>query len=327
MSIFQKIEQKRTNKLNKLTSLDFVSIGLACHAICLLEKATLLKRLSGGLTQKDISSSSNPALIRSAIITLLGSKVVEYKKEAFILTSLGNKLLEDLGSIMLPFHGYRKLLAKQYDLLNHPNDWDDTDIDFLSIAEASSNFGSRDLLPLLYNVFEHIIKPKGTICDLGCGVGDKLLSICSHLKKPGLGVEKSKETVKQAKNFLSNQNDIEIIKGDIKKLDGIWEDVDVVMVNFVYHDFSTKESLKFLKNIKTNFPRLKFLVISDIVSFSEKHSSIFPGFDYVHGCQGITVRDFSEIKSSFKFGNYSINFECQVENMPNTYVWVLQPKD
>lgn len=326
MSISLRTQEKTKNKFNELTSLDFISVGLACHAICLLEKANMLHKLQKGLSEKEILCFPNPSLIRASIATLVNSEVVSYESGCFALTSLGISLLEDLGSIMLPFHGYRKLLAKQYDLLTQPGDWSEKDIDFPSIAEASSNFGQKDLLPLLHDLFENLIKPKGTICDLGCGIGDKLSSICSRVNKPGLGIEKDKRVVKKSKTIFSGRKEIEIIRGDIKNLTGVWEDVDVAMINFVYHDFSIEECSKFLNNLKSNFPRLKYLVISDIVSFSETHRSIFPGFDYAHGFQGIIPLSYSEITRSFESEKFSIKYESAVVNMPNTYVWVIQPK-
>ena len=80
-------------------------------------------------------------------------------------------------------------VVSQFQLFKNPS-IKDSDIDFGALALASIDFGINNLDPLILDVFR-AIKPKGTICDLGCGTGERLVQICKTLNSPGLGIEKS----------------------------------------------------------------------------------------------------------------------------------------
>jgi hypothetical protein len=66
-------------------------------------------------------------------------------------------------------------------------------------------------------------------------------------------------------------------------------------------------------------------VVVDIVSLSEKIPTIMPGFDYVHGLQGITPRNYEETLEIFERSGYRVFQEFSVPNMPNTFIWILMP--
>jgi len=70
---------------------------------------------------------------------------------------------------------------------------------------------------------------------------------------------------------------------------------------------------------------MQYLLVIDIVSPSETLTSIMPGFDYVHGLQGLTPRNYEETIETFKKAKYEILEELEIKNMPNTFIWILEP--
>ncbi|MGI0021785.1 MAG: methyltransferase domain-containing protein [Nitrososphaeraceae archaeon] len=317
---------KKKSELVNISHLTFTVIGLACHAICLIERAGILKILKnhGDFRRSQLKSYRNPHLVKAALATLVGAKVLLLKDGIYALTDLGESLARNMGTIMIPFIGYRKLLVKQFELLQHPRAWKEFDIDYPAIALASIEFGLSNLDPVLMDVFKSL-KPKGTICDLGCGTGEKLVKICKALGVNGLGIEKSSQVIKKSKKFTRSCSQVEIIKGDIFNLRGVWEDIEIAMISQVYHDIHPlNRCVKFLNSLSDHFPRLRCLIVADIVSLSESLPSIMPGFDYVHGLQGVTPRSYEETIETFTKAGFNVFKEVAIPNMPNTFIWVIK---
>lgn len=306
---------------------EFLNTGLACHALCALDHIGIVEKLQNGnpLRKRSLSTYKNPCLIQAALTTLIKSEVLEFVNEGYQLTEFGSLMVKNIGLLNLPFKGYRKLFEKQFDLLDNPINWSDADIDYSSVAQASINFGLEDLDPLLLELFKKI-NPKGTICDLGCGTAEKLTKICKELNVSGLGIEKDSKVLKSSKQFTKSYDRIEVIQGDITDLNGIWEDVEIVMTSFVFHDIIPADtSKKLLNSLIKHFPRLRCLLVVDIVSFSMDFPNILPGFEYVHGLQGMIPRNYEENLEVFSKGGFKVANEIQVPNMPNTFIWVLEP--
>ncbi|NGX56359.1 MAG: Phenylpyruvate C(3)-methyltransferase [Candidatus Anoxychlamydiales bacterium] len=306
--------------------INFVSYGIAAQALCFIEEIGILKILlnEGKIGKEEIKKFTNISLVTSTLFTLMGADIVLWDGNDFYLTIFGKHIAKKIGFITLPLKGYEKLISKQKKLLNNPNSFVETDINYSTVALSSISFGSEDLDPLLINIFKKL-NYNGTICDLGCGTGEKLVRICKSTNSYGLGIEKNKDVVKESKKFIKNFSKVEIIKEDILKLSGVWEDVTIALASFVLHDIqSQKNTSKLLHSYKTHFPRMKFLIIVDIVSPSKKIPTIMPGFDYVHGLQGFIPRNYEETIEVFENANYKVFQEIKVPNMPNTFIWILQ---
>lgn len=317
---------QKTASLININHLIFTTIGLACHALCLIERSGILNALKnqGKFHNNRLKNYRNPHLVKAALATLVGAKVLLLKDGAYILTSLGENLARNMGTIMIPFIGYRKLLVKQFELLQNPKAWRESDVDYPAIALASTEFGTSNLDPVLLDIFKSL-RPRGTICDLGCGTGEKLVKICKVLNVGGLGIEKSSQVIKKSKEFIKACPQVEIIKGDVFNLKGVWEDVEIAMISQVYHDIHPlNRCVKFLHSLSDHFPHLRCLIIVDIVSLSESLPSIMPGFDYVHGLQGVTPRTYEEMIKTFNKAGFKIVKELAVPNMPNTFIWIVK---
>ena len=323
-----KIKEKNREDFSTLPiHLDFLSKGLSCHALCLLKYSGILDIMINGeeIQENSLRFYKNPSLIRAVLATLISSNVVTFDSGAYYLTPLGKSLGEHVGAIFLPLVGYGHLFANQYTLLNDPSSWKESDINFDEIAAASIDFGLYDLDPLILRIFQQI-KPKGTLCDLGCGTAKKLIKICEQSGIKGLGIEKDLSVIKANEEFTKNYAFVEVIKGDVTDLHEVWEDVTFAMMNMVIHDITPNSScIKFLQSLHRHFPRLQCLIVADMVSVSEDCSSIMPGFDYVHGLQGMTPRNYQETVQTFIDAGYSVINETAVPNMPNTFVWIVAP--
>ena len=225
----------------------------------------------------------------------------------------------------MPIVGYRDLFAKQFKLASNPKDWNHEDIDTVSIANSSVNFGLGKVDQEIFDILQHV-NPIGTICDLGCGNGEKLISICDKFGSSGFGIDICKEAFAKIKDSISSKDRIEFIQSDITKLNGIWEDVDVALMNMVFHDiYPSSKAVEFLKSLRSHFPRLRCLLIVDIVTVSDAVSTILPGFDYVHGLQGIVPRSYDEMIETFRQSGYQVIKETKIKNIPNMFIWALSP--
>jgi len=320
--------QLLTNEHDReVTAIEFALIGIACHALCLINHAGVFKQLkeTGSFAERQVLEFNNIHLIKAALVTLVKANVLHLKGGTYTLSKLGRRLAENIGLVTIPLNGYRKLFSKQLQLLDNPA-IKDSDIDFGALAVASIEFGINDLDPLILDIFR-AIKPKGTICDLGCGTGERLVRICKEIGSSGLGIEKSIQAIQQGKKYTKDYSKVEVVKGDVTDLKDVWEDVEIVMMSFVCHDISSSRACsRMLRSFQSNFPSMHYLILVDIVSPSEEVPSIMPAFDYVHGLQGISPRNYEETVKVFKRANYVISQEIPVPNMPNTFVWMLKPE-
>ncbi|MDP1608386.1 MAG: methyltransferase domain-containing protein [Chlamydiales bacterium] len=329
-SLFEtSIPQANTKKaeVNMPSAMEFIAIGLASQALCLLDASGVLKALKEKeiFYKRQIDNFNNSHLMKAAFLTLVETKVLLSDHEGYKLTRLGHDLVDHIGILTVPLLGYRKLFANQLQILKDPSSTSHKDIDFSALALASNDFGLMDLDPLLLEIFIKL-RPKGTICDLGCGSGEKLRKICKATGVPGLGIDQSEQVIKKSRNQTEHFPKIEMITGNITKLENVWEDVELALMCFVCHDIvSFEQCAQVLKSLYVTFPRLRYLVLADIVSPSEKVPTIMPGFDYVHGLQGITTRNYEETLEVFKLANFNVFNEFKVPNMPNTFIWILQP--
>jgi len=313
-------------KVSNLTSWDFVSVGLSCHALSLLKSLNILPLIkSKKFLLSSIDSYANKPLVNSTILTLISSKIIHIKEDKILFTSFGVEIINNIGAITLPFLGYRNLLSKQKELAMNTTDWKQKDLDFLEIAKASDQFGPGENA-------QHVIDllnsrgVKNTICDLGCGTGEMLYQICDQLGTPGLGIDQNQKTIDKSRIRFKNTNPkMSFIRGDVTKIQGIWEDVQAVLLSYVFHDIRLNEKAEnFLRELSQHFPRMSYLIVVDIVSYSERYPNILPGFDYIHGLQGFTPRTYEENLEVFERSNLQIEEEIEVPGMNNTFIWLLK---
>jgi len=153
-----------------------------------------------------------------------------------------------------------------------------------------------------------------------------LSKICKKTGNPGLGFESEPTVVKQANKLLKN-TDVTVELGNISELNGVWEDVVMLMQCHVFHDFTPEQKcIEIMNSYLTSFPNLKCFFYIDTVTPSPAHNELFPGFDYVHGLLGIPTRTYEETQEMFKNSKFKMIKEVPLD-LPNTFIWLLAPKN
>lgn len=312
---------------NAQPALDFVSIGIACFAFAMIEQVGILPLLVERGYFDDIELNNqkkfkNLPPIKSALLSLCLSNVLIKTNGQYHLTALGYQLAKHIGLITMVFEGYGELIAKGVPIAFGKIDKPGKYLNGASIALSSIQFGEK-VDPIVVDVVKKL-QIKGTICDMGCGSAYRLLKLCKATSLPGLGLDASHEAVKIARKLTAENPLINIEKGDAENLEGIWEDVQVLMQCFMTHDiFPDEKFIQSLSSYRKNFPNLKYFIVIDIVAPEEDHTSHMPAFDYVHGLLGIETRKYDHFTLLFSKAGYKMVKEIQID-MPNTYVWVLK---
>ncbi len=225
------------------------------------------------------------------------------------------------------FDGYSGLMSQQSSISKNSKNYDfPTLLNGEAIAESSIRFGEKTVDPFLLKEFSKL-KFSGTICDLGCVLCTRLSKICKLTNHPGLGFDNIPEVIEDAINASVDDKLISCECHDIKKLEGIWEDVVVLMQCFVFHDFVPEIRCKgVIDSYLNNFPNLKNFFYVDIVAPSQSQQDMMPGFDYVHGLMKIKTRTYEETIQMFKDSRFEVTKETPIRGLPNTFLWILSPK-
>ncbi|MBS0629623.1 MAG: class I SAM-dependent methyltransferase [Verrucomicrobia bacterium] len=311
----------------KIRPIDFITIGVGCNCLVALQRAGVLNSLvqHKSLTIKEINGFENSSAIYSALMTLRNAKVVKFVKDNFKLTKLGIQLATKyIGLITMIFDGYGSLISNQSQIINKKSLDPELLIRGPIVSNSAVELAKCQFDPILSKEFSKLTF-SGTICDLGCGYGHTLSLLCRITGNPGLGFDCQKEVVAGAKKMYKGTN-IEIRQMDITQIKDVWEDVVILMQTHVFHDFySNNECVKLLNSYLKNFPNLKYFFYLDTVAASPDSDEILPGFDYVHGLLGIKTRTYSETIAMFEKSNYVIQKEVKINDMPNTYLWILRP--
>jgi len=318
----------RTPKSHPKKALDFVSTGVGCFALTLVERVGIVSVLidNGYFDESQLSNRNrfkNLYAIKSALLSLCLCNVLKKKDDRYFFTDLGKQLVKHIGLITMVFDGYGELMAKGAPIalgkVKHPEKY----LNGASIALSSIQFGEKADSIVIEMVKK--LKFNGTICDLGCGSADRLFKLCKATSLKGLGLDASTEAVNIAKKLTKKHPKISIEKADVRNLKGVWEDVQMLMQCFMTHDIIPDEQfIESLSGYRKNFPNLKYFLVIDIVAPEANLASYMPAYDYVHGLLGIETRRYDRFTSLFLKAGYKI-FKKAVIDLPNTYLWVLKP--
>lgn len=312
-------------------TLNFIASGICCHSMLLVSELgvlRLLKSSKGCCLQSFFKKTSlkNPTAIQAALLSLEKLKIVERKKSRYYLTKFGCSLSDNIGLIKLLFQGYGSMFVNQSQLvlgsLKKPEDFFDGE----AIAESSIQFSEETIIPKIISQIKKL-KIKGSVCDFGCGAAVHLIKICNDLGLNGYGLDLDKKAVSLAKKNSKPFKNIRIIHKDLTKLDKVFNDVEVVMQCHVMHDIVPDSNcIKILNSTLTSFPNLKYFFFIDIVTSFDSEEPSMPGFDYVHGLQGIQTRTYEQTLKMFTKSKFQVVNELKIPSMPNTFFWTLEPK-
>lgn len=305
--------------MNSTEPLQFISNSMGCFALSFLATKNILDEIAREQVEEhSFESHKDRIAIRSAIHTLMQSNLIDRDKRPYQLTPLGKAVMGHISLIQMLLGGYGNLLVRS--IVEKPSRFSIHDAE---IAKSSVPFGKNSIDPIVLEEIP-LLQPRGTICDLGCGIPTRLIDFCSKFRMPGLGIDYSKKTLAMGKKIIKNHSNITLERGDITQLEKIWRDVDILMQYFVLHDITPESKcISVLNGYRVHFPNFRYFVYIDIV-FS-RGTEHMPGFDYVHGLQNIQTRSYEETMQLFKGASLNVYKERKIEKLPNTYLWILTP--
>jgi Methyltransferase domain len=305
-------------------SIEFVASGVACHCLAMLNRTGALQQIrdTGLLSEQFIESLPNPICIRSAIVTLIGCDIIRKSTDGYRLTTFGAAVVNQIGMIDMFFGAYSDLVARGPEIAmgGCSNQYSPNP----SVASAAKTISMQSIESAVIKELKRFRPLKG-ICDLGCGLGHLLSTVCLEFDCVGLGFEISQTVVNQAQEELRNCPKINVAVGDIRHLSGQWPNIDVLMQCHVFHDFvNTPDFANLIDSYKLFFPNHKYFIYIDTVSPSASCPSIFPGFDYVHGLMGILTPTYEETITAMRKQGYSIRSQQPIVGMPSTFLWIFE---
>ena len=200
-------------------------------------------------------------------------------------------------------------------------------VDFKEVGDSSAKLMENRVDPYIFRIVDEL-DFSGEICDLGCGIGSKLLSLCKLKKTNGWGIDQSQEAIAFAKELHYDEDSVQFHVGDIREIKTEFPKVEMVLLCSVFHDLNEEEEcLRLFQSFDRLFPNLKYVVIFDTVASSgEMREAFAPGFTFLHGLQGFIPRDYKSTIRLLKQLKYQIVSELKTD-FPSSYVWVLQSKN
>jgi|GEM_PF-5116671 len=142
---------------------------------------------------------------------------------------------------------------------------------------------SKVSLPIKrYTIDKYILEalkhlyPKGAICDLGCGDGDRVISLCKELNVKGYGFDFSQKAIVSAIRQAKKHPEVSscFIADDISDIKEEWPEVEVLIQTLTMLRLSlNKNYVKIFENYKRNFPNMKYFLVFDMIA-SKTHSAL-----------------------------------------------------
>ncbi len=307
-------------------AINYINMGVSCNCLVLLSEIGILNILikKKRISIKDLEELDNSICLKSAFVTLEKSKVLKKEGKFFYITDLGIALVEYIGLITIFFSGYGNLVLNQTKIAKNKIKEKSKLINGSSVSKAAISISEKTIDPIL---IQEVLKVNlsGTICDVGCGYATMLSKICKKTGNAGLGFDSESKVIKQARSKLIKTN-VHLEIGDISNLQGVWNDVVILIQCHVLHDFTPNEKcVGIINSYILNFPNMRCFFYIDTVAPSISKDRIFPGFDYVHGLLGIPTRTYEETIEMFSDSMYEVVKEIRLE-LPNTFMWLLVPK-
>lgn len=307
----------KIKKHDESAALSFISSGVSCFALIFLNSIGILDELIklGKVNIHQFNSSKDHLIIERAFLELELNGLIKKRNMVYMLTPFGIEVVHYLGLVHYIYKGYCNVLS---------NPKRKSKVDYPSVIRGSNLLGEEFIDKIILNELTRLAI-NGTICDLGCGDGHRLSKICNIFKCKGIGFE-LESSLKYTKNPINTS--VQIQEADITKLQGIWNDVNILIQVMVMHDFIPESmSVTTINSFLDHFPNLKFFLYCDIVAPSYSLKTQLPGFDYIHSLLGIRTRTYEETIEIFKKTRFRLVKEILVTKMPNTFLWILIPKD
>jgi phenylpyruvate C(3)-methyltransferase len=203
-----------------------------------------------------------------------------------------------------------------------------------AVAVGSRLIGDTEVEPLFDGLLASL--DFGTVADLGCGSGQRLLRIVGRDPRlRGIGVDIARDAVDLARKSIADvamDDRIRVVHGDVLDLpsDPAFADVDVITCVFMGHDFWPLERcVAGLTGLRVAFPGVRRLLLCDVVRTSGAPgpgTTIFTlGFELVHALMGVYLPSRGEWLDAFHAAGWSLVAEYAVSAPPSGILFELRP--
>lgn len=204
-----------------------------------------------------------------------------------------------------------------------------------AVAVGSRLIGDTEVEPLFDEILGDLAA--GTVADLGCGSGQRLLRIARRDPRiRGIGVDIALDSVDLARASVIDaglSDRIRIVHGDVLDLPGdeSFAEVDVVTCVFMGHDFWPLERcVRGLASLRRAFPRARRLLLCDVVrtpGVPGPGTTIFTlGFELVHALMGVYLPSREEWLAAFDAAGWRLVSERAVSAPPSGILFELRPE-
>lgn len=305
----------------------------ASHQLGLLE----LLRTDGGT---DVATAAGSRLdhdvVRGLLDTLVWADVVEVDGDRYTVGSGFADVYAARGYFYWLVKGCGELFSVAPDVASPEQRVGDYyHRDMRAVAIGSRLIGDGQVEPLFDEIIDGL--DFGTIADLGCGSGQRLIRIAQ--RNPGVaavGIDIAHGAVELAEKSVGDAGltgQVHIVRGDVLALrpEQVFADVDVVTCVFMGHDFWPQQRcVDGLANLRQAFPNARRLLLCDVVRTpgapSQETTTIFTlGFELIHALMGVYIPSRQEWLEAFDAAGWDLVSERHVTSPPSGILFELVP--
>lgn len=204
-----------------------------------------------------------------------------------------------------------------------------------AVAVGSRLIGDTEVEPLFDEILGDLAV--GTVADLGCGSGQRLLRIAGRDPRiHGIGIDIAADSVDLARASVTDAGlakRIRIVHGDVLDLpeDESFAGVDVITCVFMGHDFwPFDRCVRGLASLRRAFPGARRLLLCDVVrtpGIPGPDTTIFTlGFELVHALMGVYLPSREEWLAAFDAAGWVLIGERAVSAPPSGILFELRPQ-
>ncbi|MCC8367978.1 class I SAM-dependent methyltransferase [Xenorhabdus sp. PB61.4] len=317
--------------MNKQDNLDVAFSGnIISKAVMLAEHMNLFDHFdkNGRIVESELRDhyKKKSSYVDAVITSLKDGGILTVVDGMCQLQISVEEIKKKLPIFKLWLYAYRDLLSNQEEIFD--GNYNVLPYDGASVARYSAEIGGYFIDKHMENIFSQL-DISGTLCDMGCGAGLRLINICRQFGFNGIGMDINANAIELANKNLretySGSSEIKFKQQDVTIINEINPSVEAILFTFFTHHIEPNERLeKLLNDYRNLFPNLKFIILFDTVT-NEKGNSInnifARGFDYIHRLQGLVPRTRADYMAIFERSCLHVIDEIVLE-VDNSYVWL-----
>lgn len=310
-----------------------VSVAVsAAHELGLLSRLDLDRAIE---ISQAVGDELDPSVVRQLLVTLAWADIVQLKDDKALVGPRFEEVYAARGYYYWLVRGCGELFSIAPEVaFRARRKGDFFSRNMRAVAVGSRLIGDTEVEPLFDKVLAGL--DFGTVADLGCGSGQRLLRIAGHDPRVrGIGVDIATDAVDLARNSIADagmDDRIRIVLGDVLDPpdDPAFADVDVITCVFMGHDFwPMQRCVAGLSGLRLAFPGVRRLLLCDVVrtpGVPGPETTIFTlGFELVHALMGVYLPSRQEWLSAFQAAGWNLVAEYQVSAPPSGILFELCP--